>query len=238
MAQSLEQYIAEATNAYKPAQTAIQNQLNALEGNYNTSLNKINSQYALQQESLNKQRNQAAEDASLAAAARGSGFGGQADLANQKYYERTFTPAVTALQTNKANDIDALRQSIENQRTSLNSQLANLEAQANQQALQKYWAEQEAEKNRQAQLAAASASNAGNYIARAQENSSSTAIPQNVDFKTWLNNYSGADAATKKFYNNILNAGLNINSQAVTSGALRKISSTPIYQNYLRATGR
>ena len=155
---TLEEYVAQATNAYKPAQTAIQNQLGALDSQYNTELAKLNRNYEQQEQALNTQRNQAAEDASLAAAARGSGFGGQAELANQKYYERTFTPALASLQSNKSNSIDSLRQNIENQRTSLNSQMANLEAQANQQALQKYWSDLEAEKNRQAQLAAARAS--------------------------------------------------------------------------------
>lgn len=151
---TLEEYVAQATNAYKPAQTAIQNQLGALDSQYNTELAKLNRNYEQQEKALNTQRNQAAEDASLAAAARGSGFGGQAELANQKYYERTFTPALASLQSNKSNSIDSLRQNIENQRTSLNSQMANLEAQANQQALQQYWAQQEAERQRQAQLAA------------------------------------------------------------------------------------
>ena len=177
MAQSLEQYIAEATNAYRPAQTAIQNQLSALDSQYATGEQKINRLYADQQSQLESQRNQAAEASSLAAAGSGGSFGGQGNLARRKYYEQSFVPAQTRLQTNKSNDLDTLRQNIENQRTSLNSQAAQLEAQANQMALQKYWAELEAERNRQAQLAAArAASNAGSYISQAQ------AGPQ---YKSW-----------------------------------------------------
>lgn len=154
MAQSLEQYIAEATNAYAPAKTAIQNQLGALDSNYNTGEQKINRNYEQQQQQLESQRNMAARDASIAAAATGGAFSGAANIANQKYYNKTFVPAQTQLQTNQANELDALRQNIENQRTNLNSQLANIDAQANQSALQQYWAAVEAEKQREAQLRA------------------------------------------------------------------------------------
>lgn len=152
--QTLEQYVAEATNAYAPAKTAIQTQLGALDSNYATGEQKINRNYEQQQAQLESQRNQAAEASSLAAAASGGAFGGQGNIARRKYYEQTFVPAQTQLQTNKANELDAWKQNIENQRTSLNSQLANLSAQANQQALQQYWSAVEAEKQREAQLRA------------------------------------------------------------------------------------
>lgn len=152
--QSLEQYIAEATNAYAPAKTAINTQLGALDSNYATGEQKINKNYQQQQTNLNNQRNMAAESASMQAAGSGGSFGGAANLANRKYYDQTFVPAQTQMNTNKSNELDALRQNIENQRTSLNSQLANIDAQANQQALQQYWAAVEAEKQREAQLRA------------------------------------------------------------------------------------
>ena len=175
MVQSLEQYIAEATNAYKPAQNAIQTQLGALDSQYNTGEQKINRLYADQQSQLETQRNQAAEASSLAAAGSGGSFGGQGNIARRKYYDQTFVPAQARLQTNQSNDLDALRQNIENQRTSLNSQASQLESQANQMALQKYWADVEAEKQRQweaeqaekarqAQIRAAQASNPWQYL--------------------------------------------------------------------------
>ena len=164
MATSLEEYVAQATNAYKPAQTAIQNQLAGLDSQLGTTEAKINRNYEQQQQQLESQRNQAAEASSLAAAGSGGAFGGQGNIARRKYYEQTFVPAQAQLQTNQANEIEQARQNIENQRTSLNSQLANLEAQANQQALQQYWAEVEAEKQRQAQIAAARASNPYAYL--------------------------------------------------------------------------
>lgn len=152
--QSLEQYIAEATNAFAPAKTAIQTQLGSLDSNYATGEEKINKNYAQQQAGLERQRNMAAESASMQAAGSGGSFGGAANLANRKYYDQSFIPAQTQLNTNKSNELDTLRQNTENQRTNLNAQLANIDAQANQQALQQYWAAVEAEKQREAQLRA------------------------------------------------------------------------------------
>lgn len=166
MVQSLEQYVAEATQAYQPAQTAIQNQLNALSGQLDTANQQINKNYAQQQAGLNRQRNMAAETASMQAAGSGGSFGGAANIANRKYYDQSFVPAQTQLQTNQANELAQTRQNYENRRTDLNSQLASLESQAKQQALQQYWAAVEAEKAREAQLRAqreAAASQASQY---------------------------------------------------------------------------
>lgn len=154
---TLEEYVAQATNAYRPAQTAIQNQLGSLDSNYQTAQDTINRNYQQQQQQLETQRNQAAEASSMSAAGSGGSFGGQGNIARRKYYEQSFVPAQTQLQTNQSNELQKARQDYENQRTSLNSQLANLESQANQQALQQYWAQQEAEKQRAAQAAAANA---------------------------------------------------------------------------------
>ena len=175
MVQSLEQYVAEATNAYKPAQTAIQNQLSALTGQLDTANQQINKNYAQQQSGLDRQRNMAAESASLQAAGSGGSFGGSTNLANRRYYEKSFVPAQTQLQTNQANELAQTRQYYDNQRTNLNSQAANMEAQANQLALQKYWADVEAERQREweaeqaaqsraAQIAAAKASSPFAYM--------------------------------------------------------------------------
>ena len=158
MVQSLEEFTAQANQAYLPSQQAIQNQLGALDAQLNTANERINRNYAQQQSQLESQRNQAAEAASLQAAGSGGSFGGAANIANRKYYEQSFVPAQTQLQTNQANELASARQDYENQRTNLNAQLANLQAQANQQALQQYWAAVEAEKQREAQRAAARAS--------------------------------------------------------------------------------
>ena len=154
MAQSLEQFVAEATKAYEPAKTAIQTQLGALDSNYATGEEKINRNYAQQQAGLNRQRNMAAETASMQAAGSGGSFGGSANLANRRYYDQTFVPAQAQMNTNKSNELDTLRQNIENQRTNYNSQLANIDAEKERMALQQYWAAVEAEKQREAQLKA------------------------------------------------------------------------------------
>ena len=155
MVQSLEEYVAQATNAYRPAQTALQTQLNSLSGQLKTANQQINKNYAQQQSTLNRNRNMAAESASLQAAGSGGSFGGAANIANRKYYDQQFVPAQTQLQTNQANELSQARQNYENQRTSLQSQMANLQSQANQQALQQYWAAVEAEREREAQERAA-----------------------------------------------------------------------------------
>jgi hypothetical protein len=177
MVQSLEEYVAQATNAYQPARQAVQTQLDSLAGKLETANQQINKNYAQQQAGLDRQRNMAAETASLQAAGSGGSFGGAANIANRKYYDRSFVPAQTQLQTNQANELASARQANEDERTNLNSQMANLQAQANQEALNQYWSAVEAEKQREAQLraarasaAAASASRASRYIDDAYSN--------------------------------------------------------------------
>lgn len=247
MVQSLEEYVAQATNAYKPAQTALQNQLNSLSGQLKTANQQINKNYAQQQDTLNRNRNMAAESASLQAAGSGGSFGGSANIANRKYYDQTFVPAQTQMQTNQANELAQARQNYENQRTSLNSQMANLQSQANQQALQQYWAAVEAEREREAQeraaraaAAAANSANARLMDAYAQGvgggGSGSQAIAQLNDFGTWLNNYSGLSKSMRQFYNSLINASARTNSGKVAAGFTKKIMNTPVYAQYVQWT--
>ena len=53
MAISLEQYVAEATNAFKPARNAVQAQIDAIGGQLQTANEAINRNYAQQQSQLN-----------------------------------------------------------------------------------------------------------------------------------------------------------------------------------------
>lgn len=222
MVQSLEQYVAEATNAYQPASQAIQNQLNSLSGQLNTANEQINRNYAQQQAQLESQRNQAAEAASLQAAGSGGSFGGAANIANRKYYEQSFVPAQAQLQTNQANELAAARQNYENQRTNLNSQLANLQAEANKRALEQYYADLEAERQREAARAAARAqaaqqSSYNQYLMdamRAAQGQNSN--KSNVDFATWVRNYSGYNDNVK---NTLLN-GINSTTKMASKGGL------------------
>lgn len=220
MVQSLEQYVAQATQAYQPAQNAIQAQLDSLAGKLETANQQINKNYAQQQSTLNRNRNIAAETASMQAAGSGGSFGGAANIANRKYYEQTFVPAQTQLQTNQANELAQAKQNSENERTSLNSQIANLQSQAHQSALAQYYSDlaaeaerefqrQEAEKQRQfqaqqaelsrqasARAAASSGSNAMGYINAIKNAMGTGANKQSVNFEQWLRNYSGYDANT------------------------------------------
>ena len=197
MAISLEQYVAEATNAFKPARNAVQAQIDAIGGQLQTANEAINRNYAQQQSQLNDQRNAAATAASLQAAGSGGSFGGQANLANRRYYTQSFVPAQTQLQTNQSNELQRTRQSYDDKRTSLNSQLSSIDAQANEMALNKYWAAVEAEKQRQweaeqaekarqAQRAAAAAQAAAqnNYMKYLME-SQKAAQGQQRGLKNW-----------------------------------------------------
>lgn len=146
---TLEEYVAQATNAYKPTQNALQQQIDALGGRLENTNQQINKNFARQQDTLNRNRNAAASSASMQAAGSGGSFGGSANIANRKYYEQSFVPAQLQLHTNQANQLAQARQDSENERINLNSQIANLQSQAQQQATAKYWADVEAEKQRQ-----------------------------------------------------------------------------------------
>lgn len=126
MVKSLAEYQAEVARSYEPARQAIQNQINALAGQESQGLQSLQNQYKLDQQTLERNRDTAAEAASLAAAGNGGSFGGQANIANRKYYAQTFAPAQSQLQTNfdksRGNYISQINQN----RMSLESQMANL----------------------------------------------------------------------------------------------------------------
>ena len=197
MVQSLESYVAEATRAYQPSTTAIQNQLDALSGRLATTNEQINRNYAQQQAGLNRQRSMAAETASMQAAGSGGSFGGAANIANRKYYDQSFVPAVTQMRTNQTNELAAARQANEDQRLSYESQLANLQAQANQQALAQYYADLEAERAREAQLKAArisaAASNPWQYLPDGYSNTISNSNSGGYNLSSSRNQYGGYD---------------------------------------------
>lgn len=184
MVKSLEQFVAEATQAYAPAKQAVETQLGGLQGQLDTANEQINKNYVQQQADLNRQRNMASSQASMQAAGSGGSFGGAANIANRKYYAQSFVPAQTRMQTNQANELAQARQDYENQRTNLNAQLASLEAAAQQAALQQYWAAIEAEANRRAQIEAAKAANPYQYI---PDGYGDTNTARN-DFLNWTQN--------------------------------------------------
>ena len=208
MVQSLEEYVAQATKAYQPSTNAIQSQLDALEGRLATTNEQINRNYTQQQADLNRSRNMAAESASMQAAGSGGSFGGSANLANRRYYDKTFVPAVTQLKTNQANDLATARQNIEDTRNNLNTQRANIEAQANQQALAQYYADLEAERQREIQRQQIAAQQAAQnaqlqYMKEmAMMNQQNNSNSGSQGYKNWDfgNGYSLQDIGGKAFY--------------------------------------
>ena len=138
MVKSLAEYQAEVTRSYEPARQAIQNQINALVGQESQGLQSLQNQYKLDQQTLERNRDTAAEAASLAAAGNGGSFGGQANIANRKYYAQTFAPAQSQLQTNfdksRGNYISQINQN----RMSLESQMANLASEAHRYGISRY----------------------------------------------------------------------------------------------------
>lgn len=138
MVKSLAEYQAEVTRSYEPARQAIQNQINALAGQESQGLQSLQNQYKLDQQTLERNRDTAAEAASLAAAGNGGSFGGQANIANRKYYAQTFAPAQSQLQTNfdksRGNYISQINQN----RMSLESQMANLVSEAHRYGISRY----------------------------------------------------------------------------------------------------
>lgn len=239
MVQSLEEYTAQATRAYQPAQDAIQSQLNALSGQLATTEQKINKNFAQQQAGLDRSRNMAAETASMQAAGSGGSFGGAANLANRKYYDQTFVPAQTQLQTNQANELASARQASEDQRTSLNAQLANLQAQANQEALRQYWAEVEAERERENQRRvaaqqAASQNSYYDYLMNAMKNQGSgqSVDRSNIDFLNWVKNYSGYNDNTKNYLINNINK-LSNQGNVARNALSTALQNSSYYKQYL-----
>lgn len=189
MGRTLEQYTAEAEGAYKPAVDAVQAQINALPGQLTETNEQINKQYAQQRARLNNARNDAAYNASMQAAGSGGSFGGSANIANRKYYSQSFVPAITQMNTNLSNDLSSARMNSENQRLSLASQLANMQANSKQQALQAYYAAEEAEKNRAAQQAMQreqlAAQNASNQYLMSAMDEFRKANQANNQVKSW-----------------------------------------------------
>ena len=151
MAKTLEQYTAEIRKSSEGSRNALQNQIDAISGNLAQTQKQINENYANQQNQLNTQKNQAAEAASMRAAGNGGSFGGAAEIANKKYYEQTFVPAQTQLQTNQSQALENAQAQANSNRLTLEQQLAALYDQDTKLGLQRYY--DELERERQDKLA-------------------------------------------------------------------------------------
>ena len=153
---NLEKIMAETSKSYDNSRKALNNQINAISGDLAAQQNRINAQYAQQGKNLDNQRNWQAQASSMAASRNGGSFGGSSEIANKKYYQQAYVPAVTQMQTNRANDLSSAESDANQRRLSLQQTLASLNDEASKYAMQRYDAAREAEreeKYRQQQLA-------------------------------------------------------------------------------------
>lgn len=153
---NLESIMAETNKSYDQSRNALNNQINAISGDLQAQKDRINAQYAQQGKNLDNQRNWQAQASSMAASRNGGSFGGSAEIANKRYYQQAYVPAVTQMQTNQANDLSSAESQANQNRLSLQQTLAQLNDEANRYALQRYDAAVQAEREeayRQQQLA-------------------------------------------------------------------------------------
>lgn len=249
MAKTLAEYQAEVTRSYEPARQAIQNQINALAGQEAQGLQSLQKQYQLDQQTLERNRDTAAEAASLAAAGNGGSFGGQANIANRKYYAQTFAPAQSQLQTNYDKSRGNLSSQIAQNKMSLESQLANLASEASRYGISRY--DEAVERDRQhaleqqrlalqrAQIAAQN--NYNQYLAAAQKQKA--AAPAQNSFIDYLKsnaamNYGGwaegmDDVDKQDYLNDMLRRWQNGDSNT-----RRQIMGGSTYRHYQSLGGR
>lgn len=179
MVKSVEEYTAEISRSSENARNALQNQINAIEGNLTNTKNRINENYDLQQNQLNNQKNQAASAASMHAGNSGGSFGGAANIANKKYYEQTFVPAQASLNTNRNQSLDSAESQASSNRLSLESQLASLLDNDARLGLQRYYDEQERERQEAARQEQLRLQREQNALARYAASSASSGSKSN-----------------------------------------------------------
>ena len=151
----LQAIMAETSKSYDQSRNALNNQINAIATDLAAQKDRINAQYNQQAKTLDNQRNYQAQASSMAASRNGGSFGGSAEIANKKYYQQSYVPAVTQLQTNQANDLSSAETQANQNKLSLQQTLAQLNDEANRYALQRYDAAVQAEREeayRQEQL--------------------------------------------------------------------------------------
>lgn len=135
---NLEQIMAETSKTYDNSRNALQSQIDAIAGNLEAQKGRINADYSQQARTLDNQRNYQAQASSMAASRNGGSFGGTSEIANKKFYQQAYVPAVTQMQTNQANDLSKAESDANAQRLSLQQTLAQLNDEANRYALQRY----------------------------------------------------------------------------------------------------
>lgn len=178
---NLEQILAETSKSYDNSRRALNDQINAISGDLDAQKQRINAQYAQQGKSLDNQRNWQAQASSMAASRNGGSFGGKSEIANKKYYQQAFVPAVTQMQTNQANDLSSAESQANQNRLSLEQTLAGLNDEATRYGMQRYdaavqaeeakrqWEAEMAEKKRQFDAEMAQQRAYQNYLAQASQ---------------------------------------------------------------------
>lgn len=215
---NLESIMAETNKTYDQSRNALNEQINAISGDLEAQKNRINALYAQQGKALDNQRNWQAQASSMAASNNGGSFGGSAEIANKKYYQQAFVPAVTQMQTNQANDISSAESQANQNRISLQQALAQLNDEANRYALQRYDAALQAEREeayRQKQLALqrqqVAAQNAyQNYLKQQTQQANKYGFARNNVGTTFYDNNTGANVTLGTYANG---AGANGNTQ-------------------------
>ena len=155
MVKTIEEYTAEISKSSENSRNALQNQINAIEGNLQKTMGRIDENYANQQNQLNNQKNSAASAASMQAGRSGGSFGGAANIANKKYFEQVFVPAQASLNTNYNQSKDSAESQASSNRLSLEQQLASMMDEDKRLGIQRYYDELEREREeayRQQQL--------------------------------------------------------------------------------------
>lgn len=143
---NLEKIMAETSKSYDNSRKALNDQIGAISNDLAAQQGRINAQYAQQGKNLDNQRNWQAQASSMAASRNGGSFGGSSEIANKKYYQQAYVPAVTQMQTNQANDLSSAESQANQNRLSLQQTLAQLNDEASRYAMQRYDAAKEAER--------------------------------------------------------------------------------------------
>lgn len=206
--------MAETSKSYDNSRNALNNQINAIAGDLEAQKNRINAQYAQQGKTLDNQRNYQAQASSMSASRNGGSFGGSAEIANKKYYQQAYVPAVTQMQTNQANDLSSAESQANQNRLSLQQSLAQLNDEASRYALQRYDAAVQAEREeayRQKQLALQRQQIAAQNAYQKYLNSPATQA----------NKYGYAldSAGGTQFFNNNTGSGVTFGTYATGAGA-------------------
>lgn len=226
---NLESIMAETNKSYDQSRNALNNQINAIAGDLQAQKDRINAQYAQQGKTLDNQRNWQAQASSMAASRNGGSFGGSTEIANKRYYQQAYVPAVTQMQTNQANDLSSAESQANQNKLSLQQTLAQLNDEANRYALQRYDAAVQAEREeayRKQQLALQrqqiAAQNAyQKYLNQASAQANKYAWNNNTANSQFYNAATGK-AVTFGTFANGMGASGNANLLSVASQVLNK----------------